>query len=961
MKQTPTTEEYTAVEQKVLEIIRQLVTDLGVDRAIRAVTLDASLDRDLGLGSLERVELLVRVEKAFSIQIPDHLVAEAETPRDLAHAILHSPLWKETPRRISRDRRPITEKAATVLSALSESTCTLQEVLRAYVQAEPDRPHIYLQSDESSALSASGGGSGGEEQIITYGQLYDAAMAAARGLLERGHRQGETVAIMLPTGKEFFSAFFGILLAGGVPVPIYPPYRPDRIEEYAWRQATILQNAGIRFLVTFSKAEALARLLRPFVPTLAEVTTLDKLMASHTQQQPQTFSAEDAALIQYTSGSTSEPKGVLLTHQSILANIRAVGEAIQIHPNDVGVSWLPLYHDMGLIGSWLCSLYFGIPITILSPFAFLNRPERWLWAIHYHRATLSAAPNFAYELCVRKIEEKAIEGLDLSSWRIAFNGAEAVSPDTLTRFTQRFAPYGLRPEALFPVYGLAESSVALTFPPLGRPPRVDPIVRESFQRYHRAEPASPSDPSPLRFVSCGVPLPGHEIRIVDDQDHKLGDRIEGSLQFRGPSSMKGYFQSPEATQAAFHDGWWDSGDLAYKADGEVFITGRRKDVIIKAGRNLYPQEVEEVTGEITGIRKGCVTAFGITDPTVGTEKLVVVAETKETQKDIREKLTATVLERVTTTIGIPPDLVLLVPPGTIPKTSSGKLRRSACRQAYLDGELVYQRLPGWLQITKLFAAGLLPRIERASSTLIKLLYAAYAWTIVVITVPPTWLAVATLPGGKTAATLSRLWARGFLWLVGCPLKVEGIRHLDRARAMVLVANHSSYLDTVVLMATLPVGYVFVAKQELLRAMIIRTFIKKVGHLTVDRMDFSKSVSDTKRIEETLRHGLSVLIFPEGTFTRSTGLRPFKLGAFKVAAETSRPICPIAICGTRQILRADRWLPTRGPIKVVIGTPILPEGKDWREITRLRDLTRDEILRYCGEQSLDLVSAGPSPT
>jgi acyl carrier protein len=944
MKQTPTKEEHIAIEKKVLETIRQLVTDLGIERAVRGVTLDASLDRDLGIGSLERVELLIRIEKTFGIQIPDHLMAEAETPRDLIQAIVQSYTSSGTPRTIPHEHRPALKE----ITHVPASAGTLQEVLRIYVQSEPDRPHIYLQSDE------------GTEQIITYRELYDTAMAVATGLLERGHKKEETVGIMLPTGKEFFSAFFGILLAGGVPVPIYPPYRPDRIEEYARRQAAILRNAGIRFLVTFSKAEALARLLRPFVPTLAEVTTLDKLTASHTQQQIQTFSTDDAALIQYTSGSTSEPKGVQLTHQNILANIRAVGEAVQIRPNDVGVSWLPLYHDMGLIGSWLCSLYFGIPITILSPFAFLNRPERWLWAIHYHRATLSPAPNFAYELCIRKIEEQSIEGLDLSSWRIAFNGAEAVSPDTLTRFTQRFVPYGFRPESLFPVYGLAESSVALTFPPLGRPPRVDRIIRESFQRYHRAEPALPSDPSPLRFVSCGIPLPGHEVRIVDEQDHELGERIEGSLQFRGPSAMKGYFRSPEATRAAFHEGWWNSDDLAYKADGEVFITGRRKDVIIKAGRNLYPQEVEEVTGEINGIRKGCVTAFGITDPTVGTEKLVVVAETKATQTDIREKLIATVLERVAISIGIPPDMVLLVPPGTTPKTSSGKLRRAACRQAYLNGELVRQRLPAWLQIIKLLAVGLWPQIQRSLSFLGRLLYGTYAWSMVVITVPPIWFTIAILPPGKTAAKLFRLWAKGFLRLVGCPLRIEGDQNLRMRQPMVLVANHSSYLDSIALTAALPTDYLFVAKQELLKAPIIQTFIKKLGHLTVDRLDFSKSISDVEGIEGALRVGRSVLIFPEGTFARATGLRPFKLGAFKVAVETSSPICPISIRGTRQILWADNWLPRRGPISVIIGAPIYPKGSDWHEITRLRDLARDEILRHCGEQPLDLISAGPSP-
>ncbi len=944
MNQPPSTEESLATEQKVLEIVRQLVADLGTERAIRAVALDASLDRELGLGSLERVELLIRVEKAFSIQIPDNLVAEADTPRDIAYAILNS----ESPRQeIPRHPRHSIREAR----LLPTTANTLEEVLRSYAQAEPDRLHIYLQSDESAL--------GGEEQTITYGQLFEGAKAVANGLLGRGLTQGATVAIMLPTGKDFFFAFFGILLAGGVPVPIYPPYRSDRIEEYARRQAAILRNAGTRLLITFQRVEALTHLLKPFVPSLSEVTTIDKLTASRPLSHIPSLHSDDTAMIQYTSGSTSEPKGVLLTHHSILSNIRAVGQAAQICPTDAGVSWLPLYHDMGLIGSWLCSLYFGIPITILSPFAFLNRPERWLWAIHYHRATLSAAPNFAYELCIRKIDDKAIEGLDLSSWRIAFNGAEAVNPDTLDRFTQRFRPYGFRPETLFPVYGLAESSVALTFPHLGRPPRVDRVAREPFQRHHRAEPTSASEPSPLRFVSCGVPLPDHEVRIVDDNDQELGERIEGSLQFRGPSSMKGYFQSPEATQAVFHDGWWDSGDLAYRADGEIFITGRCKDVIIKAGRNLYPHEVEEGVGEIAGIRKGCVTAFGVTDSKMGTERLVVAAETKEKRDDILEQITATVVERVTTAIGMPPDLVLLIPPGTTPKTSSGKLRRAACRDAYLKGILSRRQLPAWLQVTKLFAAGLLPWIQRGGSALGRLIYAAYAWGIVLITVPPTWFVIATLPGRRATAKLSQLWARGFLWLIGCPLRIEGRHHLHKSGPMVLVANHSSYLDVAVLMASLPVGYVFVAKQELLNALIIRTFIKKVGHLTVDRMDFSKSILDTQRIEEALRSGWSVLIFAEGTFTRATGLRPFKLGAFKIAVEASRPICPISICGTRQILWPNSWMPKRGRVHVVIGEPIHPQTNDWREITRLRDAARTEIARHCGEPLLDLVSANPS--
>lgn len=934
-------DQYSPIEQKVLEIIRAFVAELGTDRAVRAVSLEASLDRDLGLGSLERVELLLQIEKAFSIRLQDHLVAEARTPRDLASAILCAKPPKQS---LGLDRHPFIGEA----SPPPIYTATLTEVLLRRAEAEPDRPHIYLPQEEA------------EEQIITYRLLLDAATATARGLVERGLHRGETVALMLPTGADFFYAFIGILLAGGIPVPLYPPFRADQIEEYANRQVAILRKAGARLLVISQVVEGLARLLKPFVPVLAGITTVDALRTSSAELPNLTLRGDDAALIQFTSGSTSDPKGVLLDHQSILANIRAVGQAAQIRPTDVGVSWLPLYHDMGLIGSWLCCLYFGIPIAILSPQSFLNRPERWLWAIHYHQATLSAAPNFAYELCVRKIEDRVLEGLDLSSWRIAFNGAEPVSPDTLDRFTQRFAPYGFRRETFFPVYGLAESSVALTFPPIGRAPRVDRIMREPFERHRRTVPASPSERSPLRFVSCGIPLPGHEVRMVDDDGQEVGERIEGALQFKGPSVMKGYFQDPEATWAVFHDGWWDSGDLAYRAEGEIFITGRRKDVIIKAGRNLSPQEVEEVASEVKGVRKGCVVAFGVTDPRIGTEKLVVVAETREERNDIRERLTAEVVKRIATTIGTPPDVVLIVPPGVVPKTSSGKLRRAACREAYLRGDIVRRRRAPWLQITKLLVAGFWARAQRGMRALGSLIYAGYVGILFLATLLPVWLATTMLPTGRTAARLSRSWACGLLWLSGCPLTVEGRHHLVGTGPLVLVANHSSYLDAVALIAALPTGFIFVAKREFNKTPIIRTFIRKAGHLTVDRMDFSKSTADTKRIEAVLQRGLSVLIFAEGTMSRVKGLRPFKLGAFKVAVETARPVCPIAIRGTREILWPGRWLPRQGPIKVIIGKPISSKVSDWREIIRLRDAAKAEIARHCGEPPLDLVAAGIPP-
>ncbi len=576
-------------------------------------------------------------------------------------------------------------KAAVIPATAAE---TLDQVLLTRARATPERSHIHLRQDD------------GRLRTITYGELLTAAQEVGRGLAAQGLERGQTVALMLPTSEEFFFAFLGTLLAGGIPVPIYPPVRADQIEEYAQRQTKILRNAEVRALITFREAKTLAHLLRPGIPSLTSVTTVGALRAAKGELKPLALQPTDTALIQYTSGSTGEPKGVVLSHSNVVHNVRAIGHGVQVRPDDVTVCWLPLYHDMGLIGCWLFSLYFGLPVALTSPLTFLRRPKRWLWMIHEHRGTLSPAPNFAYELCVRKVEESALAGLDLSSWRVALNGAEPISAETLMRFTERYQRYGFRPETLMPVYGLAECSVAVTFAPLTQPPRVDAIRRRPFIRHQRAEPAPPDESAPLRFVSVGKPLVGNEVRIVDADGNAAPERVEGRLLFRGLSAMQGYYRNPEATNAISCDGWYDSGDLAYQADGELYITGRSKDVIIKAGHNIYPQELEEIAGEVSGIRRGCVAAFGAADPQHGTERIVMVAETREANAAALTRLHVEVVRQLAH-LGHPPDELLLVPPQTIPKTPSGKLRRDACRRLYLSGDLTRRRPPAWWQFTRL--------------------------------------------------------------------------------------------------------------------------------------------------------------------------------------------------------------------------------------------------------------------
>ncbi len=963
----------TAVEQRVLTITREVLSELGAQHAISNLTPSASLERDLGLGSLERVELVSRLESDFAVSLPDQVAAAAETLKDLVVGLLQPGLRTAAVARALR-LPPQEEQPRRETWGAADTATTLTEALIRHCEVAPERPHVYLHEEDDAT------------RTISYGDLLREATAVARGLEARGLEHGRSVALMLPTSEDFFSCFFGILFAGGVPVPIYPPLRADQIEEYARRQSGILRNAEAQFLITFRRAEILGRLLRPGVPSLEAVLTPENFRRSKGNGSPR--EAEDptqavrrarafaflnpsrTALIQYTSGSTGDPKGVVLSHSDLLTNIRASGAAMEVCRTDVGVSWLPLYHDMGLIASWLLCLCYGVPIAILSPLAFLRRPERWLWAIHHHRGTLSPGPNFAYELCAGKISDEALEGLDLSCWRNAFNGAEPVSPDTIDHFAERFAPYGFRREAMMPVYGLAESTVGLCLPPVGRGPLVDVIRRDRFENDGIAEPVLSGSPttgsqtegarssaSPLRFVSVGRAIKGHEVKIVDGQGQPVGERRQGQLLFRGPSTTSGYFRNPQATAASLHDGWWDSGDYAYRADGEIYITGRTKDVIIKGGRNIYPHEIEEVTAQVPGIRRGCVAVFGLTDARMGTEKLVVIAETREKGGPAQERIRGEVIEKVSAAVGIPPDTVVLAPPKTIPKTSSGKLRRDATRRLYESGKFHRRPAPAWVQLAKLSLRAAGSSLRRRIRTLGRVGFAAYVGLVMASTMLPGWILVALIPGRRVALRLSQGWARLFLRLVGCPLQVEGLDHLKGNSPCVLVANHASYLDPVVILAALPGTVRMVAKQEAKSWPIIGTILRKAGHITVDRRNTSQSIGDTDRIQNALREGSSVLFFPEGTFTRAKGVRPFKLGAFKAAVETSLPVLPVAISGTRRILRDRSWLPRRGPICVTIRPPLQPTENHWREVVRLRDAARNEIVSHCDEEALDLLVAG----
>jgi len=936
--QTATSSTPDAIEDaatRLLALLRELLLEIRQSsRAVEGLSLESHVDRDLALDSLARTELLQRIEKVFQIRL-DERVLTVETLRDLLELIQQA-------RGESMESIVMVESRAPTLSrsAVSAPTraATLPEVLDGHSEAQPDRVaiHIYGAHDQI-------------DHTFTYASLRQGAQALAAGLQERGLQPGQTVAIMLPTGADYFLSFFGILLAGGVPVPIYPPVRPSQVEEHLRRHARLLSNAEVMALITVPEAKLVARLLQAQVECLRCVVTAKELMQGSASWSAVRVRSDDLAFLQYTSGSTGDPKGVMLTHANLLANLRAMGSRVAACSDDVFVSWLPLYHDMGLIGAWLGSLYYASPLVVMSPLNFLARPSRWLRAIHRHHGTLSAAPNFAYELCVRAIQDQEIEGLDLSSWRMAFNGAEPVSPATLERFIARFQRYGFQREAMAPVYGLAECSVGLALPPPNRGIVIDRVQREAFMAGGQAEPALPNDPNVLLFPACGQPILDHQLRVVDEQGRELPNRREGRLEFKGPSATAGYYRNLEATRRLFPHGddWLDSGDRGYLADGDIYLTGRVKDLIIRGGRNIYPYELEQAVGEIPGIRKGCVAVFASDDPATGSERLVVVAETRAVQPEAGEHLRQQIQNVSVDLLGMPADDVKLAPPRTVLKTSSGKIRRVAIRELYERDALGQGGRALWLQLVRMTVVSGWAQMRRLGRGMVERLFAGYAWMLFGILAPVTWLGIMVLPKLGQRWALARSATRLLAQMTGTSLTVRGLEHLPTGPC-VLVANHSSFLDAYVLMAAIPRHFHYVAKRELLDNYWIARPLQRIGTLFVERFDVQRSVDEARKVAEAARSGQSLGFFPEGTFKRIPGLLSFRMGAFMAAAQAEVPVAPVTIRGTRNILRAGSWFPRRGHLEVIVEPPIQPTGDDWSAAVRLRDAVRAVILRNCGE-------------
>jgi fatty-acyl-CoA synthase len=549
------------------------------------------------------------------------------------------------------------------------------------------------------------------EDYHTYQQLRQGALAVSRALRASGLEAGDRVALVLPTAPSFFHAFFGALYAGAVPVPLYPPVRLGRLEEYHERTAAMVEAVGARMVLTDKR---IRRILGPTVercrPALgcqtveALVKAAPRPQMSDRRHEPQ---PDELCFIQFSSGTMHAPKPICLTHEQVLANASRILDALlttcpeQDGWVNAGVCWLPLYHDMGLVGCVIVALAHPGELTLIPPEHFVARPALWLRALSRYRGTISPAPNFAYSLCVERIVDADLEGVDLSRWRMALNGAEPVTPTALERFVDRFTDWGLPESALTPVYGLAEATLAVTFSPFDEPFSWRRFDRAALTERGEAQELSPEQHAAAGqpLVSLGKPLPGFELKVVEeprDDDapaHGAATLPEGRLGrvlARGPSIMLGYYDQPELTARALDaEGWLDTGDRGFLWGGELYLYGRAKDIIILRGRNIAPQDIEQTLDDLPGVRSGCCVAIAVPAEEHAGEVLALLVE-RATRSDATvddEELTRGVIRRVSERCALTPERVEILEAGTLPRTSSGKLRRGEARLALMTGQL----------------------------------------------------------------------------------------------------------------------------------------------------------------------------------------------------------------------------------------------------------------------------------
>ncbi len=549
---------------------------------------------------------------------------------------------------------------------------TIAHSLHASYEEVPDRVAIRLLSD-------------GEAQGMTWRALFEGATGYAAALAEAGIQPGEVVVLILQHGEALVHSFFGAMLQGAIPSIM--PFLTEKLSPDQYRRSltALIEITRPAALVTYPE---FVEEVRAGIPPESSVRRVLVSTSVHpaASSQPSLLpglsrSPDEVCLLQHSSGTTGLQKGVALSHRAVLNQVGCYAGAIRMTSDDTVVSWLPLYHDMGLIAGFIMPLLLRSPLILMSPFEWVRAPHKLLQAVSDHGGTLSWLPNFAYNFCATKIRDRDLGGVDLSSWRAVINCSEPMRWTSHQMFLERFQPHGLRPQALATCYAMAENVFAVSQGGIDRPVTVDEVDARSLLVERVARPTETGER--LKLLSAGTPIPNTRVRVLDDQRDILPDRHIGEIALQSDCMLTGYFNRPDLTENAFHDGWYLTGDLGYVASGEVYITGRKKDLIIVGGKNVYPQDLEELASQVPGVHPGRVVAFGVFSEENGTEDVVMVAETDTEDAGQRRRIADEIRKRVTRGSDVALRFVKIADPHWLLKTSSGKVARAANREKYL--------------------------------------------------------------------------------------------------------------------------------------------------------------------------------------------------------------------------------------------------------------------------------------
>ncbi|MCZ6635980.1 MAG: AMP-binding protein [bacterium] len=860
----------------------------------------------------------------------------------------------------------------------STTPSTLVELLRLRAQNRPEKTiYTFLGKGETETAS------------LTYAELDRQARAIATSLQQLGAKDQRAL-LLYPSGLEFISAFFGCLYARTTAVPAYPPRNArhmDRIE-------TILSDADAQIILTTGplKEKIHAWLASRIDPNKLHLLSTDDLTGGI--EEPEiTVGENDLAFLQYTSGSTSAPKGVMVTHKNIMHNERMICEAFGQTETSIVLSWLPMYHDMGLIGNILQPLYIDSGCILMAPSAFLQKPLRWLAAVSHYRAEITGGPDFAYELCVNTISPEQRAKLDLSCLKIAYNGSEPIRAEGMERFIEAFTPCGLQPEALYPCYGLAEATLLVTSSKQNTPPVTKRFANADLEQGRAIEIDTDTD-NTKQLVGCGRTRGNTQILIVDPQTCRPCHNNEiGEIWISGPSVAQGYWRRPEETEHAFRALLADTdegpflrtGDLGFSCDGELFITGRLKDLIIIRGRNHYPQDIERtVVQSHPSFRAHSTAAFSIENN--GREGLVVV---QEVERSAMRALNAEELAQITRrtlaeTHEVGLHALILLKPGSLPKTSSGKIQRLACRRAYLNGKL--DEIASWsappdqneivlesevrtvetvedikrvlqeetahmlstspddiplsenidhLGLDSLQTFRLLTTVENvlqidisdqtlfSEHTLSQLAHELFAKIGQDTSTTEDALKNPNNIQNNLSQRLLKKTADRLIHLIARP-QIEGLEHIPPSGPLIIAANHQNILDALLFYGIFPRPVSFLVVEHWQRVPFISWFLKQAG----DAIYIDRDRSDSKALKQALnvlRSGQTLLAAPEGTVSHTGGLIQGHNGLPFLAATAPAPILPLVAYGHERL--SVHWRKARrAPIQIKIGAPIrLPSG------------------------------------